>query len=170
MADIGGETRTPVYLLQQAATESTPNYCQHAPTKVAADKRRGKSRQHRTHTPADRRKCNQLRNKLKAAHKEVKNEEFENHISGLTKQDNSIWKPIKSKSEPNTAMSTVGPYSLPTGPWARSDQEKADLLARHISETSSLHSDDSHEGMGQELTLPVLVEEQPRKFTLQTRN
>jgi hypothetical protein len=46
--------------------------------------------------PADRRKHNQLNNKLKTKLEDLKNEEVESYIIGLTRQDNSIWKPIKN--------------------------------------------------------------------------
>jgi hypothetical protein len=44
----------------------------------------------------------------------------------------------------NTASTSLPlrKYSTPPGPWAKSDQEKADLFAEHLSEVFSPHKND----------------------------
>jgi hypothetical protein len=48
---------------------------------------------------------------------------------------------------------------LPPGPWARSNQDKADLLASTSPKMFSLHFDNSDKVIDQELALPMLVKE-----------
>jgi hypothetical protein len=178
--DIDRETSNLIHLLQQAAKDSTPNYCQHGSPlnihnkinipieikKLVAVKRRARSRWHRTQAPTDKNKYNQLSNKLKHTLKALKNAEFENYTRGLTRQDNSIWKPIKNKRKPMTAVPPIRQYSTPPGPWARSNQEKAELFAKHLTQTYSPHSDESDDDIEQELSLPEVVEEQLRPLKL----
>jgi hypothetical protein len=77
--DIERESSNLINLLQQAAKESTPNNSQQVPStnrnikinipieikRMVAEKRRARSRWHKTHAPADKKKYNQLSNKLK---------------------------------------------------------------------------------------------------------
>jgi hypothetical protein len=74
---------------------------------------------------------------------------------------------MKNKGKPKITASPIRQYSFPPGPWTSSNQEKADLA--HLGNIF-LQSDDSNVDIDQELVLPVLVEEQPRSFTLQEIN
>jgi hypothetical protein len=46
---------------------------------------------------------------------------------------NSIWKPTKNKRKPKTSPPPIRKYSTPPGPRAKSNKEKAELLAERLS-------------------------------------
>jgi hypothetical protein len=64
----------------------------------------------------------------------MRNESFEKYVSYLKREDNSTWKPTKNMRKPKTSPPLICKYSTPPGPWAKSDKEKAELFAEHLSE------------------------------------
>jgi hypothetical protein len=50
---------------------------------------------------------------------------FEKYVSNLKREDNSIWKPAKNRRNLETTSPSLGKYSTPMGPWAKSDKENA---------------------------------------------
>jgi hypothetical protein len=82
-----------------------------------------------THSPESRRKFNQASNTLKRAITEYRNASFTADITNLTRDDDSLWKPIGSKRKPKTPNPPIRLNSIPPGSWAATDKEKADLFA-----------------------------------------
>jgi len=77
---------------------------------------------------------NRLTNRLKKTLKEAQNTSFYEYMSGLNRYDNSIWRPIKTSSKPPQEYPPIRKQSPTPGPWARSNQEKADLFAEHLAD------------------------------------
>jgi hypothetical protein len=73
---------------------------------LLTEKRRATSIWQRTHAPDSRSKCNRKSNKLKSKLQEMRNESFEIYVPNLKMEDNSIWKRIKNKRNPKTALPT----------------------------------------------------------------
>lgn len=134
------ETVTEAFIskLQQAAQQSSPvlqprKIKQDIPLeikKLIAEKRRARSKWQRTYAPADRQDYNQISRRLKNRLKEIRNEEFEQYISKLSRTDHSIWKPIQNSKKPTTPAPPVRKNI--NEPWAKSDAEKANLFAEHL--------------------------------------
>jgi hypothetical protein len=88
---------------------------------------RARSKWQKTHAPEDRCLLNNASNKLKAALHELRNASFVAYVSSLQRDNNSIWKSLKSKKKPNTPLPPIRKTSIPPGPWAKSDSEKVEL-------------------------------------------
>jgi hypothetical protein len=89
----------------------------------------------------------------------VWNESFEKYVSNLKREDNSNRKPIKNRRKPTTSP-PICKYATPLGPWAKSDKEKAELFAEHLSKVFSPHNNDQH------LATPIQSQEHFKTFTL----
>jgi len=50
-----------------------------------------------------------------------------------------------------TSLPPIRKYSIPPGPWAKSDKEKADLFAEHLSEVFSPNNNDQDQDVEREL-------------------
>jgi len=132
--DIEVVTNNLLNLIQHAAKEATPNSDPQRPTnnipfeikKLVAE----------THTTDSRRKYNRISNKLKLKFQEMRNESFEKYVSKLKREDNSVWKLIKSGRKPKTTSPPISKYSAPPEPWAKSDKEKAEIFTEYLSEVS----------------------------------
>jgi hypothetical protein len=57
-------------------------------------------------------------------------------------------------------------YSTPPGPWAKSDKEKAELFAEHLSEVFSPNNNDQDQEVEQDLATPFQSQERLKAFTL----
>ena len=90
----------------------------------------------------------------------MRNESFEKHVSALKKEDNSIWKPLKKQEKHKTTSPPIRKYSTPPGPWAKNDNEKAELFPEHLFEVFSPHNND------QELATIIQSQERLEEFTL----
>jgi hypothetical protein len=88
----------------------------------------------KTQAPEDRRLFNNASNKLKAALHELQKVYFAAYVSYLQRDDNSIWKSLKSWKKPRTPHPPIRKNSLSPGPWAKSDSEKFELIAKHLAE------------------------------------
>jgi len=146
-------------MLQNAVRNATPSSePQRAPSNVPyeikrlkAEKRKARSTWQRTHTPDNKRKYNQISNKLKSKLQELRNESFKAYISSLKREDTSIWKPIKNRRKPTESQPPIRKNTTPPGPWAKSDKEKADLFAEHLSEVFTPYNNDQNQEVEQEL-------------------
>jgi hypothetical protein len=95
-------------ILQQAAQVATPKRHPLSPfsnlpsdiKRLVAIKRTARSKWQKTHAPDDRRLFNNASNKLKAALQELRNASFAPYVSSLSRDDNSIRKPLKSRKKP----------------------------------------------------------------------
>lgn len=124
--------------MQQAAQQATPT-TQHKKVnqdipleikRLIGEKRRARAKWQRSHTPTDKCSYNQITRRLKNKLKEVRNEQFEQYVSKLTRSDNSIWKPIKNSKKPKFPSPPI--RKNPNEPWAKNDSQKAKLFAEHL--------------------------------------
>lgn len=101
-------------------------------SQLVAQKRKAKAEWHRTHHPSDKTRLNNLSNQLKAKLKKLRDDSNKSFISNLNRYDNTIWKTIKSSVKPQTTSSPIRKLPPALG-WAKSDKEKAELFAYHLS-------------------------------------
>jgi hypothetical protein len=160
-------------VLQHAAKEASPARNPQRPTshipseikRLVVAKRKARSTWQRTHTPESRRLFNQASNKLKAA-LHMRNASFTNYISNLKRDDNSIWKPIKNKKKSQTSFPPICKYSIPPGPWAKSNKERADFFAEHLSEVFTPHNNYLDQDVERDLATNIQPPEHLKAFTL----
>ena len=103
------ETATDNFIstLQQAAQLATPIRTPQRPSTtlpldikhMVAIKRRARAKWQQTHAPDNRRLYNRASNKLKTALRKLRNDSFASHVTTLRRDENSIWKPIKSRNK-----------------------------------------------------------------------
>ena len=56
--------------------------------------------------------------------------------------------------------------TIPPGPWAKSDKEKADLFAEHLPEVFTPHNNDQNQDVEQELENPIQQQDGLKPLTL----
>jgi len=121
----------------------------------------------KTHTPEDRRLFNKSSNKLKVALQEMRNTSFAAYVSSLNRDDNSIRTAIKSMKIPQTSLPPIRKNSIPPGPWAKSDKEKVELFATHLSEVFTPHDNIQDPEVEREITTHTQPSE--REITTHTQ-
>lgn len=85
-----------------------------------------------TREPRDKRKLNKATKNLKMTLKETKNQEIQLYLSKLSSTastDYSLWKATKKLKQPKAHFP---PIRMVNGNWARSNKEKADTFAIHL--------------------------------------
>jgi len=140
--DIEIATSNFIGILRQAALAATPTRHPLQPVsnlpseikRLVAIKRQARSKWQTTHAPDDRRLYNNASNKLKVALNKLRNASFSAYVSSLKRDDNSIWKPLKSREKLRTTFPPIRKNSTPPGTWAKSDSEKVELFANHLAE------------------------------------
>jgi hypothetical protein len=110
----------------------------------------------------DRNLYYRLKNNLKTKINAVKQETYQHYLSQLSTADNTIWKPAKKGKSPQT---TNPPIRTPTGEWARSGHEKAELFAQHFKAVFKPHSDDLDPVIETYLDSPVQMSMPIKNFT-----
>ena len=136
-------TQELIQTLQEAAKQATPP--SHTPQKrvnnipfdikkLVIEKRKARKKWHRSHSPMDKTIFNRLTNKLKKKLNDIRNISFCEYVSSLNRYDNSIWRPIKTSSKPPQVNPPIRKQTPSPGPWARSNQEKADLFAEYLAD------------------------------------
>jgi len=68
--------------------------------------------------------------------------------------------------KPKTTSPPIRSYSTPPGPWAKSDKEKAELFAEHLSQTFSPHKNNQDQEVEQDPATPIQSQERLTAFTL----
>lgn len=134
--------------MQQAAKQATPQlYTGERTSTISRDikeliiaKRQARLRWHRSHFPADKTTYNRLTNQLKSKLKATQDKSFQDYIHNLNRYDNSIWRSVKATAKPTQTNPPIRKNDPTPGPWARSNQEKADLFAEHLAEVFSPHN------------------------------
>jgi hypothetical protein len=96
----------------------------------------------------------------------MSNATFTAYIASLKREDQTIWKPIKSRKKPRTPLPTISTNTRPTGPWAKSDTEKANLFANHVAEVYKPHDDTPDPEILRKLAIHDQQTEKPRAFTI----
>jgi hypothetical protein len=61
---------------------------------------------------------------------------------------------------------SIRKYSTPPGPWAKSDKEKAELLAEHLSKVFSPHNNDQDQEVEQDRATHIQSQEHLKSFVL----
>jgi hypothetical protein len=101
---------------------------------LIAEKRRARKIWQQSHAPSDRTAYNRVTNKLRAAFRNTREQTLQHYLRNLNNYDNSIWKPVKATNKP---IAPIPPLRVQTQDhsecWARSDKEKAELFAGHLS-------------------------------------
>ena len=76
----------------------------------------------------------------------------------------------KIRKKKNKTSPQISKYSTPPGQWAKSDQEKAELVfAEHLSEVFSPHYNDQDQEVEQDLATPIQSQERLKAFTLKKK-
>lgn len=99
---------------------------------LVKEKRKARKKWHRTRDPSDKTIWNRTSRLLHNKIKEVKNETFKSYLSNLSAtkdSDYSLWKATKQMKRPRAY---VPPIRKEDGSWARCDQDKAEMYARHL--------------------------------------
>ena len=91
---------------------------------LVTQKRRARARWQEKHTPEDRRHFNNANNKLRSAFHELNNDTFTAYITSLRCEDQTIWRPTKSRNKPRTPHPPIRANTNPPSPWAKRDTEK----------------------------------------------
>ena len=72
----------------------------------------------------------------------------------------------KNKGITKISSRPIRKYSTPPAPWAKSDKEKAEPFAEHLSEAFCPHNNDQGQEVEQDLTTPIQSQERLTAFTL----
>lgn len=130
-------------LLATAAEVATPAYCRakndsvkisNSQIEELVNTKRRLRREWQSHrSPAAKSRLNLATKKLREALRNIETCNLDSYLENLSpncSKQNSLWKATKSFKPPIDGDS---PLRLPNGNWARSDQEKAELFAKHLS-------------------------------------
>ena len=71
----------------------------------------------------------------------------------------------KNRRKPKTTSFPIRKYSTHPGPWAKSDKEKAELFAEHLSEVLSPSNNNQGQEVEQDLATPTQSQERHTTFT-----
>lgn len=99
---------------------------------LVQQKRRARRIWHRTRHPSDKTEWNRISKLLHDKIKEMKNETFKSYLCGLSAtedSDYSLWKATRQLKRPRVH---IPPIRKEDGSWARSEQDKAEVYARHL--------------------------------------
>lgn len=127
--------------IQMAAWASTPQHSNHRQSytqreikELLKEKRRLRKVFQRTRHPSDKAKFNKAAKELTEILNGQNNAELENHIVRLSPSDpktHSLWKATKKFDQ---TTKRIPPIRKANGEWAKTDKEKADLFANHLSD------------------------------------
>jgi hypothetical protein len=98
----------------------------------------------------------------------MKRASFTAYVSTLKRDDNSIWKTIKSRKKLQTPPPApqIRTISIPPEPWAKSDKEKVEHFAKHLSEVYIPHDNIQDPEVDKELASHTHPSENLQAFTL----
>lgn len=147
IADLEREVETFTQQIQDCAWYSTPvvqkkNFHQNYPPEIIElikNKRKLRKTWQRTRYPLLKTHLNYMSKLINQKIKEIKNVSFNKHLQNLTPDKNSdysLWKSYKNIHKP---IMQNPPIKHPNGTWAKSDQEKAEAFAVHLSHTFQSH-------------------------------
>jgi hypothetical protein len=147
--DIEVSTPELIDIMQQAVKTATPvknsprqvKYLPSLIKQLVTQKRRDRARWQETHTPEDRRHFKNANNKLRGALKELNNDTCTAYIACIRCEDQTIWRPIKTREKQRTSHPPIRANTNPPSPWAKSDTEKTNLFASHLTEVYKPHDD-----------------------------
>lgn len=127
--------------IQEAASNSTPNASSYKPFDIPmhlkisiTEKRRLRRVWQLSRNPLDKRNFNNAAQNLKRLLREYNNDSIQEYLKQLTPSDSekfSLWRPLRRMKHVKTP---IPPLRLPNGTWAKSNTEKAEAFAHHLSE------------------------------------
>jgi len=96
----------------------------------------------------------------------LNNATFTAYMASLKREDQTIWRPIKSRKKPRTPLPPIRTNTRPPGPWAKGDTEKANLFANHLAEVYKPHDDTPDPEILRKLAIHAQQTEKPRAITI----
>jgi len=146
------ENRTP-----SSKTFSLP----HQIREYISKKRRARKKWQLTRLPSHKRELNRLTYVLKTALRTYRQDIETYKLSQLTTTNKSLWTKTKQILKHKTASF---PIALEDGGWAKTDQQKADILSQHLSRIFSLSNHPLTDEMNDILTSPLPLTLPPKAF------
>ena len=127
-----------VQIIQQAAWSCTPNphkypsvhKCHRRSNRKILDKRKLRKRWKNTRSLQDKAKLNKAVNELKQLLNDHKQKAIQTSLESVTATEYSLWKATKRLQRPQTTIPP--PLRTAGGEWAKSDTQKANVLADHF--------------------------------------
>ena len=133
--------------IQKAAWNNTPtvskktsgHYYPHEVLNLIHEKRKARKKWQQTRSPADKTVLNGLCEQVKMEIRKYKNETMSNYLQNLSSNKDSeysLWTCTKNLKRPKSHVPPIRKDDLG---WARSNQEKADLFAEHLTSVFTPH-------------------------------
>lgn len=150
-------------MIQQAAWKSTPelklkeeinNFPFEIRRKIAT-KRKLRKKWQKSRNPDDKREINRLGREIKQSLDEIKNETFKNYVENLSATegtDYSLWRATKQFKRPYMPVPAL---TNAEGRWAKSDLEKAEIFAEHLSTVFQPQSNKEDTDVNEYLEAPM---------------
>ncbi|VVC34843.1 Endonuclease/exonuclease/phosphatase,Reverse transcriptase domain [Cinara cedri] len=104
---------------------------------LISDKRRARATWQRTKYPSDKRKLNNLTNKLKRLLASIRSDNFTKRLVSLSSTDNSLWQTTRKILR---TKQSVPPLKKSDGTWAVTDLDKANIFRHHLYSTFQPHN------------------------------
>lgn len=127
--------------IQKAAWASTPQqkkskskYTKNDIKILINEKRQLRKIWQTTRHPTDKAKFNKATKEVKKILQQQDNLEFENYIVRLSPSDPTTYSLWKATEKFDQTTKRIPPIRKPNGDWAKTDKDKADLFANHLSE------------------------------------
>jgi hypothetical protein len=132
---------------QEAAWKSTPTSKKRDPKLYVAshildkisEKRRLRKQWQSSRCPHTKSKLNSITRELKHILKQDRNKYFQSHLLGLNAKASSNYSLWKATRKLNQPVVISPPLRKPDGDWARTDREKAQTFAQHLSSVFTPH-------------------------------
>lgn len=148
-ADIDAAAENLKDTLALSAEKATPdisssgkvNKLAHNIQELIQEKRKIRRQWQQTKSPSLKRKLNRSIKTLRFALREEQNQSVQNYLRELSATEGtgySLWKATKNLKKPTNSNP---PIRLPTGDWARSDEEKANAFAAHLTTVFAPHQE-----------------------------
>jgi hypothetical protein len=96
----------------------------------------------------------------------MRNESFKAYVSSLTRDDNTIWKPIKHKKKTHSITTSNTQKLKHIQHLGQKVTKKKLTYLRNISQKYSPHDDDPNQQVEQDLATPIYQHERLKPFTL----
>lgn len=151
-ADIDAAAENLKDVLSLSAEKATPvisssekvNKLSHNIQELIQEKRKIRRQWQQIKSPLLKRKLNRAIKTLRFALREEENQSVQNYLSKLSpteRTDYSLWKATKNLKRPTNSNP---PIRLPTGNWARSDEEKANAFAAYLTTVFAPHEESNN--------------------------
>uniref|UniRef100_A0A1Y1KFT3 Reverse transcriptase domain-containing protein n=1 Tax=Photinus pyralis TaxID=7054 RepID=A0A1Y1KFT3_PHOPY len=150
-----------VTLIQEAAWEATTkvtepdHHTKNVPfyiKELIAEKRRARAKWQRSRNATDKLNYNRLTRRLRTVLLDCQNAKFNYYLKNLKQEDHTIWRATKGFKRPQVG---IPPIRKTNGDWARSNKEKSNTFAEHLSKVfQPLESNIADETIEEYLDIP----------------